>query len=160
MTASVSPAAARERIYAGKNFVTDCRVPSPDPPPKAKGPPNYSVHVEMYALSDQYDIPALGTLAKAKLDMTCMVNWHAESFLEIIPRVYESTLESNQGLRGVVLDHARKHSNDFMEDELLNASFRSLLAATPEFGAALLTNYMTDWTVPPPSPASPPWPKW
>ena len=100
----------------------------------------------MYALSDQYDIPALGTLAKTKLDMTCMLNWHAESFLEIIPPVYDSTLESNQGLRGVVLAHARKHSNQLMGDELLKASFQSLLAATPEFGAALLSSYMTELT--------------
>lgn len=120
------------------------RDPSPRSlTPKAKDPPDYSVHVEMYALSDLYDIPALGTLAKAKLDVTCTVNWHPNSFLEIVPRIYESTLESNQGLRTVVLDRIRKHSNDFMKDEHLKASFQSLLAATPELGTALLISYMT-----------------
>ena len=110
-----------------------------------KSLPDYSLHVEMYALSDQYDIPALGTLAKAKLESTCSVNWNSTSFLEIIPRVYESTLESNQGLRTVVLDYARQHSTDFVKDELLKASFHSVLAATPEFGKALLNEYMTVW---------------
>ena len=105
--------------------------------------PDYSLHVQMYALSDQYDIPALGALARAKLEATCIINWNSRSFLEIIPRVYESTLESNQGLRTVVIDHARKHSDEFMKDELFKASFHSVLAATPEFGTALLEDYMT-----------------
>ncbi|CAD6583217.1 MAG: hypothetical protein ASARMPRED_001263 [Alectoria sarmentosa] len=120
------------------------RDPSPpSPAPKAKDPPDYSMHVEMYALSDLYDIPALGMLAKAKLEVASTVDWHPSSFLEIVPRVYESTLESNQGLRTIVLDGIRKHSNDFMKDELLKASFQSLLAATPELGTALLIYYMT-----------------
>ena len=97
----------------------------------------------MYALSDQYDIPALGALAKSRLDLICMIKWDSKSFLEIVPRVYESTLESNQGLRTVVLEHARKHSNDFMKDELLKASFNGLLLTIPEFSTALLNNYMT-----------------
>lgn len=115
----------------------------------AKQPPDYSLHVEMYALSDQYDIPALGALAKDKLDVTCMLNWNPKSFIEIVPRVYESTLESNQDLRTMILEHTRRHSNEFMKDELLKASFHGLLATTPEFGTALLNSYMTDS---PPSP--------
>lgn len=97
----------------------------------------------MYALSDEYDIPALGILAKAKFDVTCSHNWHSMSFLEIVPRVYESTLESNQGLRKLVIEHARTLSKDFMEDELLEASFQSLLAEIPEFCTELLNRYMT-----------------
>lgn len=103
-------------------------------PPKKS--PNYSLHVEMYALADQYDIPALAVLAKYKLNVICEIEWDSKSFLGIVPRVYETTLESNQGLRAVVLDHARKHSNHFMKDELLKASFTSLLESTPEFGTA------------------------
>ncbi len=110
-------------------------------PPKKS--PNYSLHVEMYALADQYDIPALAVLAKYKLNVICEIEWDSKSFLGIVPRVYETTLESNQGLRAVVLDHARKHSNHFMKDELLKASFTSLLESTPEFGTALLFDYMT-----------------
>lgn len=153
----MASAAARRGQDLGIRISTSGKGPSPGPAPKAKDPLDYSVHVEMYALSDRYDIPSLGTLARAKLDMTCTLNWHAESFLEIIPRVYESTLESNQGLRTVVLDHARKHSKEFMKDELLKASFQSLSAATPEFGTALLTNYMTDTADMTASPPSPNW---
>ena len=50
-----------------------------------------------------------------------------------------------------MLDHARQHSTDFVKDELLRASFHSVLAATPEFGEALLNEYMTVW--PPPAKA-------
>ena len=32
-----------------------------------------------------------------------------------------------------------------MKDELLKASFHSVLAATPDFGKALLNEYMTVW---------------
>lgn len=104
--------------------------------------PDYTLHVEMYTLSDQFDIANLGVLARAKLEATCLLNWNSASFLEIIPRVYESTLESNQGLRTVVLEYSRKHANDFMKDDLLKASFQSVLASTPEFSAALLNDYM------------------
>lgn len=114
----------------------------------AEQPPDYGLHVGMYALSNQYDIPALGAVAKEKLNVTCMLNWNPMLFIEIVPHVYESKLESNQGLRTVVLEYTRKHSNRFMKDELLKASFHGLLAAVPEFSAALLSNYMT---APPPS---------
>ena len=100
---------------------------------ESKPLPDYTLHVEMYALSDQFDIPALGVLARAKLEATCLLNWNSTSFLEIIPRVYESTLESNQGLRTVVLDYARKHSNDFMTDDLLKTSYESVLAGKAPF---------------------------
>ena len=41
-----------------------------------------------------------------------------------------------------MLEYARKHANDFMKNDLLKASFQSVLAATPEFGTALLNEYM------------------
>ena len=113
--------------------------------------PDYSLDVKMYALSDQYDIPALGTLAKAKLDKAFTDHWNSKSFLEVVPRVYESTLESNQSLRTVVLTHARKHAGEFMEEGPLKSSFYDLLATTPDFCTALLSLYMSQ---PLPFPAS------
>ena len=85
-------------------------------PPRPKQLPNYSLHVKMYALSDEYDIPLLGALASAKLDAACIANWRSRSFIDTIPGVYESTLESHQALRTVVLEHTRKHSEEFMAD--------------------------------------------
>lgn len=102
--------------------------------------PDYSVHVEMYALADKYDIPALGILATAKFDHTCTLNWHPTLFLETIPRVYDSTLESNQGLRTVVLDHVRKHSGAFMADEHVKEKVHALFTAIPEFGWGLYSS--------------------
>ena len=105
--------------------------------------PDYSLDVKMYALSDQYDIPALGTLAKAKLDQAFTDHWDSKSFVETVPRVYESTLGSNQGLRTVVLTHARKHAGEFMQEGPLKSSFYGLLATTPDFCTALLSLYMS-----------------
>ena len=113
--------------------------------------PDYSLDVKMYALSDQYDIPALGTIAKAKLDHAFTDHWDSKSFIETVPHVYKSTLESNQGLRTVVLTHARKHAGEFMQEGPLKSSFYGLLATCPDFCAALLSLYMSQ---PPPSPAS------
>ena len=117
--------------------VADGRIADPEQSP------DYSFDVKMYALSDQYDIPALGTLAKAKLEKAFMDHWNSKSFVEIVPPVYESTLESNQGLRTVVLTHARKHAGEFMQEGPLKSSFYGLLATTPEFGTALLSLYMS-----------------
>ena len=113
--------------------------------------PDYSLDVKMYALSDQYDIPTLGTLAKVKLDHAFTEHWDSESFIEIVPHVYKSTLESNQGLRTVVLAHARKHAGEFMQEGPLKSSFYGLLATCPDFCTALLSLYMSQ---PPPFPAS------
>ncbi len=103
---------------------------------------DYSLHVEMYALADQYDIPALGDLAKARFDGICTLEWNPKSFVDIIPRVYESTLESNQGLREVVIRHARTHSCEMLEDGRVKAGFRDLSVTVPEFAWALLKEYM------------------
>ena len=116
-----------------------------------KQSPDYSLDVKMYALSDQYDIPALGTLAKAKLDKAFTDHWDSESFIETVPLVYESTLESNLGLRTVVLTHARKHAGEFMQEGQLRSSFYGLLATTPDFCTALLSLYMSQ---PLPSPGT------
>ena len=113
--------------------------------------PDYSLDVKMYALSDQYDIPALGTLATAKLDKALTDHWDSKSFIEIVPRVYESTLGSNLGLRTVVLTHARKHGWVFMQEGPLKSSFYTLLATTPDFCTALLSLYMSQ---PPPFPGA------
>ena len=110
-----------------------------DPPQS----PDYSLDVKMYALSDQYDIPALGTLAKAKLDKAFTDHWDSKSFIEIVPRVYESTLGSNLGLRTVVLTHDRKHAGEFMQEGPLKSSFYGLLATYPDFCTALLSLYMS-----------------
>ena len=125
--------------------VTDGKIADPEQSP------DYSLDVKMYALSDQYDIHALGSLAKAKLDRALMDHWNSKSFVEVVPRVYSSTLESNQGLRTVVLTHARKHAGEFMEEGPLKSSFYGLLATTPDFSTALLSLYMSQ---PLPSPAS------
>lgn len=53
------------------------------------------------------------------------------------------------------LDHARKHSNDCMKDELLKASFWSLLAASSGLGTVMLSSHMI---VSPPSSGFPPSP--
>lgn len=105
--------------------------------------PDYSLDVKMYALSDQYDIIALGLLAKIKLDKAFTDRWNSKSFIEVVPLVYNSTLESNQGLRTVVLTHARKHAGEFMEASPLKSSFHGLLATTPDFCTALLSLYMS-----------------
>lgn len=105
-------------------------------------PPDYSVDVEMYALADKYDIPALAALAAAKFDHTCTLNWHPTSFLETIPRVYDSTLESNQGLRAVVVEHVRRHSGAFLIEPKLKGKFHALLTAIPELNMALLRAYI------------------
>ena len=105
--------------------------------------PDYSLDVKMYALSDQYDIPALGTLAKAKLNQAFTDHWDSKSFIEIVPCVYECTPGSNLGLRTVVLTHARKHAGDFMQEGPLKSSFYGVLATTPDFCTALLSLYMS-----------------
>lgn len=66
-------------------------------------------HTRVYALAEKYDIPSLKQLAKSKFEMAMACWYDSEEFAEAIEEVYCSTVDSDRGLRDVVLETFKCH---------------------------------------------------
>lgn len=68
-----------------------------------EGSSHLVAHTRVYALAEKYDIPALKQLAKNKFEMAMACYYDSEDFAEAIEEVYCSTIDSDRGLRDIVL---------------------------------------------------------
>lgn len=66
-------------------------------------------HTRIYALAEKYDIPALKMLAKQKFEMAMACFYDSPEFADSIEEAYVSTIDSDRGLRDVVLQAFRSH---------------------------------------------------
>jgi hypothetical protein len=67
------------------------------------------LHTQVYALAEKYDIPALKDLARRKFEMAMACYYDAPEFAAAIEAVYCSTIDTDRGLRDVVLQAFRTH---------------------------------------------------
>lgn len=67
------------------------------------------LHTKVYALAEKYDIPSLKQLAKSKFEMAMACNYDSPDFADAIEEVYCSTIDSDRGLRDVVLEAFKSH---------------------------------------------------
>ncbi|KAI4730979.1 hypothetical protein E4T49_01120 [Aureobasidium sp. EXF-10728] len=70
---------------------------------------NLLTHTRVYALAEKYDIPALKALAKSKFEMAMACYYDSPEFADAIEEVYCSTIDSDRGLRDVVIQAFRNH---------------------------------------------------
>lgn len=66
-------------------------------------------HTRVYALAEKYDIPSLKDLAQSKFEMAMACYYDSSEFADAIEEVYCSTIDSDRGLRDVVLQAFRAH---------------------------------------------------
>jgi len=66
-------------------------------------------HTRVYALAEKYDIPSLKELAQSKFEMAMACFYDSSEFADAIEEVYCSTIDSDRGLRDVVLQAFRAH---------------------------------------------------
>jgi len=66
-------------------------------------------HTRVYALAEKYDIPSLKDLAQSKFEMAMACYYDSSEFADAIEEVYYSTIDSDRGLRDVVLQAFRAH---------------------------------------------------
>lgn len=66
-------------------------------------------HTRVYALAEKYDVPSLKQLAKSKFEMAMACWYDSPEFAHAIEEVYCSTVDSDRGLRDVVLETFRCH---------------------------------------------------
>lgn len=66
-------------------------------------------HTRVYAIAEKYDIPSLKELAQSKFEMAMACYYDSSEFADAIEEVYCSTIDSDRGLRDVVLQAFRAH---------------------------------------------------
>ena len=71
--------------------------------------PNLVQHTRVYALAEKYDIPSLKHLAKNKFEMAMACYYDSPEFADAIEEVYCSTIDSDRGLRDIVLETFKCH---------------------------------------------------
>lgn len=67
------------------------------------------LHTRVYALAEKYDIPSLKQLARRKFEMAMACYYDSPEFAQAIEEVYCSTLDSDRGLRDIVLEAFKSH---------------------------------------------------
>jgi len=67
------------------------------------------LHTRVYALAEKYDIPSLKQLARRKFEVAMACYYDSPEFADAIEEVYCSTVDTDRGLRDVVLQAFRSH---------------------------------------------------
>lgn len=67
------------------------------------------LHTQVYALAEKYDIAGLKQLAKRKFEIAVACYYDAPELADAIEFVYTSTIDSDRGLRDVILQLFRSH---------------------------------------------------
>ena len=73
-------------------------------------------NVLIYALADKYNIPALKELAKTKFQ-NCKAGYSYSLYRDVISAVYESTPDTDSGLRDIVILECAKEVEDILDEE-------------------------------------------
>ncbi|PNS20322.1 hypothetical protein CAC42_5772 [Sphaceloma murrayae] len=66
-------------------------------------------HTRVYSLADKYNIPALKSLAQTKLEVAMACFYDSPEFADAVEEVYSSTVDSDRGLRNIVIQAFRTH---------------------------------------------------
>lgn len=67
------------------------------------------LHTRVYALAEKYDIPPLKQLARAKFETALACYYDSPELAAAIDEVYHSTIDSDRGLRDIVLEAFKVH---------------------------------------------------
>lgn len=67
------------------------------------------LHTRVYALAEKFDIPGLKELARSKFEMAMACFYDSPQLADAIEEVYFTTIDSDRGLRDVVLQGFRTH---------------------------------------------------
>ncbi len=91
--------------------ITDTEDDDPSPGP------SLMANTLVYSIADKYDIEALKTLAKAKFQALASVAWDCDEFPAIVATVFDSTPNTDLGLRGVVSQICAERIDELLASE-------------------------------------------
>jgi len=100
----------RHSAGSSKSIVYDEEPPTNGTvaPPLFEGT-ELSTNALMYALADKYGVEDLKDLAQEKFARAAAQDWNTAEFAHAVQIVYESTPESDSGLRDVVIETINQH---------------------------------------------------
>ncbi|KAF4999389.1 hypothetical protein FGRMN_2530 [Fusarium graminum] len=104
-------------------------IPPPRPPPSVNSTSqspaaNLHLHAKVYALGEKYGIETLKTLALRKFGAEVEFHLYSQDFLLAIQEAYSSTIESDRGLRNMIVKTMKKHS-DLLERPSVQKTIKS-----------------------------------
>jgi len=82
--------------------------PAPEQEPDVEKP-YLLTHAKVYAIAEKYGISGLKDLARRKFASQVSIHYTSTEFAEGMQEVYDSTIESDRGLRDIVIHAFRTH---------------------------------------------------
>ncbi|KAK2005336.1 hypothetical protein LZ32DRAFT_546275 [Colletotrichum eremochloae] len=79
--------------------------------------PGLFLHAKVYAIAEKYVIGGLKDLAVAKFRTAAETTWDAGDFLDAASEAYTSTIDTDRGLRDVILEVFAQHDDLLDRDE-------------------------------------------
>ena len=67
------------------------------------------LHTRVYELGERYDIPSLKQLARQKFEIAMACYYDSPEFADAVEEAYYSTVDTDRGLRDIVLQAFRAH---------------------------------------------------
>jgi BTB/POZ domain len=80
--------------------------------------PHLLTHTRVYALAEKYGINGLKALAKSKFASQMSLHFASVEFAPSIQEVYESTVDSDRGLRDIVIQTFRSHPEVALREDV------------------------------------------
>lgn len=99
---------------------------------KLKNQPQSLLHAQVYALAEKYDVAALKHIARHKFECTLAYNCDGPDLIEMIRFVYRSTIDTDRGLRDVVVKLVEQNPPLFETRDIQDA-----IRCIPNFAADL-----------------------
>jgi len=101
--------AADAQRYASSSSGSDTESGSDEEDEYETDESNLLTHSRVYALAEKYDIPSLKDVARAKFEIAMACFYDSPEFADAIDEVYCTTIDTDRGLRDVVLQAFRNH---------------------------------------------------
>ena len=74
-------------------------------------------HTLVYSIADKYDIKGLKVLAKAKFEYLARVAWSCGDYLAVVAQVFDTTPDTDMGLRDIVGLECAEHIDELLASE-------------------------------------------
>lgn len=88
-----------------------------DPQSENRQPGDLVINASMYTLGDKYDIPPLKDLARERFMADLKTGWSHGHLLALVDVVYNTTPETDRGLRDCMEQMVREHGRELLKKE-------------------------------------------
>ncbi len=120
-------------LYTGNYDAGNPDVTATDTDAKASVGPILMANTLVYSIADKYDIDNLKVLAKAKFETLASAAWDCEEFPAIVASVFDSTPDTDLGLRDIVSNICAARIDELLASE----TWTELIAKDGAIGVAV-----------------------